>query len=339
MLLAFFKEHGPGAKGALIVNSVAAAHRLVERLQPAFAREHLTVMPNTGLTGAAMRKASREADLLVGTSTVDVGVDFRINFLVFESRDASTFLQRLGRLGRHESDGHGHAFEAFAAHALVPGFVYERLATGRGGAPALLHEGDTLTRERLSDVMSAAYCSPFEFRSYAREWGWVQSAHVFCGLFNPKVRDTYAGARDWLRSHYRNCFGISIGKAMHDYNALRGAARQIVEEAQSFRGDSPFDCGIIDESRLAGGGAGNAVAGDDARDRVKRYDLMMLAANADLEWLGPEEFGRLARREWGGADRDRHRGDGRLVSPARPRPGAQEGGRAAQPGSRGVGGG
>ena len=199
-LLAFFKEHGPGAKGAFIVNSVATAYRLVDRLEAIFAREGLKVLPNTGLTATEVRKASREADLLVGTSTVDVGVDFRINFLVFESRDAGTFLQRLGRLGRHNDDGHGHRFEEFTAHALVPNFVQERLFVGHKDAPAFLADGDQFTREQLSEAIRTAYPSPFEFRSYAQTWGWIQSAHVYAELFNPTVRDTYTDVRERLKS-------------------------------------------------------------------------------------------------------------------------------------------
>ena len=122
----FFLEHRPAAKGAIIVNSVASAQRLVARLRPVFAAHGFTVEPNTGFDAPNRRRASYGADLLVGTSTIDVGVDFQINFLVFESRDAGTFLQRLGRLGRHdgfERNGTFHQFEAFEAHALwfLPG--------------------------------------------------------------------------------------------------------------------------------------------------------------------------------------------------------------------------
>lgn len=294
--LAFFKEHGPGAKGAFIVNSVATAHRLVEKLQPIFAREGLTVLPNTGLTGAQMRKASREAHLLVGTSTVDVGVDFRINFLVFESRDAGTFLQRLGRMGRHNDDGHGHRFEQFVAHALVPDFVRERLLVGHGLAPALLADNGEFTREQLSEAIRSAYPSPCEFRSYAQKWGWIQSAHVYAQLFSPTVRDSYIGVRERLQADYWNAFHISTGRALQRYRDLRVQARQIVEEAQSFRGESPFDCGVIDESTLAKlPGSDRVPSKEEARDKVKHYDLMMLAAQADLEWLGPQEFARIAQ--------------------------------------------
>ena len=178
-LLPFFAQHKPGAKGAIIVNSVASAHRLVERLRGPFAEAGLTVLPNTGLTGREAREASRKADLLVGTSTVDVGVDFRINFLLFESRDAGTFLQRLGRLGRHEKDEQGNRFERYVAYALVPPFVKEQLFDGRGGEPPLLAGREQLTRAELSEAIRIAYPQPFEFRSYARRWGWIQSANIY----------------------------------------------------------------------------------------------------------------------------------------------------------------
>lgn len=280
-LLAFFKEHQPGAKGAFVVNSVATAHRLVDRFGPAFAREGLRVLPNTGLTATEVRKASREADLLVGTSTVDVGVDFRINFLVFESRDAGTFLQRLGRLGRHNDDGHGHRFEQFTAHALVPNFVQERLFVGHKDDPARLADGAQFTREQLSAAIRSAYPTPFEFRSYAQTWGWIQSAHVYAQLCNPTVRDTYTDVRERLKVHYWETFRFGVGKILHDYRELRTAAKPIVEEAQSFRGGSPFACGIIDDR--------------EGKEVVLSYDLLSLAANADLTWLEPEEFTRIAR--------------------------------------------
>jgi CRISPR-associated endonuclease/helicase Cas3 len=61
----------------------------------------ISVGENTGLTSLEDRRASFEKCLLVGTSTVDIGVDFRINLLIFEATDAGTFIQRFGRLGRH----------------------------------------------------------------------------------------------------------------------------------------------------------------------------------------------------------------------------------------------
>jgi CRISPR-associated endonuclease/helicase Cas3 len=82
ILLPFFLQRRPGAKGAIIVNSVATAQRLVEYLGPIFAAHGLSVASNTGFDAAERRRTSYQADLLVGTSTIDVGVDFRIRCLV-----------------------------------------------------------------------------------------------------------------------------------------------------------------------------------------------------------------------------------------------------------------
>jgi CRISPR-associated endonuclease/helicase Cas3 len=101
VVLKFFLEH-PGSKGAIILNSIASVYKLLAKIKPLFAQHDLTVMPNTSLTGESERARSiADADLLIGTSTIDVGVDFKINFLVFEAADAGNFIQRFGRLGRH----------------------------------------------------------------------------------------------------------------------------------------------------------------------------------------------------------------------------------------------
>ena len=113
---------------------------MVARLRPIFAAHGLTVESNTGFDALDRRRASYDADLLVGTSTIDVGVDFQINFLVFESHDAGSFLQRLGRLGRHDGfERHGvlHQFDTFEAYALFPPWLHERLFQAEAGSGLL----------------------------------------------------------------------------------------------------------------------------------------------------------------------------------------------------------
>ena len=173
-LLPFFLERRPGAKGAIIVNSVAAAQRLSERLGPIFADHGLSVASNTGFDATERRRTSYQADLLVGTSTIDVGVDFRINFLLFESRDAGTFLQRLGRLGRHddyERDGTIHRFPDFQAHALVPPWIHARFFKAEQGSMPPLSEGMEVDRERFSAVVREVFPQPTTFQQYGRLWG------------------------------------------------------------------------------------------------------------------------------------------------------------------------
>ncbi len=269
VLLDFFRQR-PAAKGAIIVNSVAAAHRIAARLRPLFEAERLTLELNTGLTSEALRQVSRESDLLVGTSTVDVGVDFRINFLVFESRDAATFLQRLGRLGRHDDDGRGHPFDSFQAHALVPDFILERLS------PAHLADGGHYSREQLAAAIREVYPDPARFEDYARRWGRFQSVRVLLALARGPVRDTYADARRNLADHYWRTFGVNSNRARQDYKALESTQRPLLEEARSFRGGSPLQCALINQI--------------EPGRPIQRYDLLSLLANADLDWLERDEF-------------------------------------------------
>lgn len=276
-LLPFFQEHRPVAKGAIIVNSVAAAHRLAARLQPVFQQYGLTVEPNTGLTSEALRQVSRASDLLVGTSTVDVGIDFRINLLIFESRDAGTFLQRLGRLGRHTADDHGRPFDRFQAYALVPNFVLERLSPGQ------LEEGGYYTREALAAIIHDVYPPPARFLAYAREWGRLQCAHVLQSLSKSTVYPTYTDTRRTLASLYWKTFNINVNEARQAYKDMLGDQQPLLEEARSFRGGSPLQCGLINLT--------------ESPPTAQRYNLLSLAANAELSWLDRQAFeAELTRR-------------------------------------------
>jgi len=298
-LLDWFHTYRPGARAALIVNSVATALRLVERLRPALARQGLSVEPNTGITGRRVRTESFHADLLVGTSTVDVGVDFRINMLIFEADSAGTFLQRLGRLGRHISfrdrDGREHQFEAFSAHALVPPFIYERLTRPEAALAAPLRDGENYTREQLGQLIRSVFPQPARFDQYTRRWGRFVPARVIQTLSEKELRLTFASVRDQLLPRYGALIQGRLSDALRDWREYqRRGESLLVQEAQSFRGSSPFACGLLKEDE-----------GD-----VVSYDLFWLLANAHLELLSREAFCAGVRR-LGKSDLPYRRGDHR----------------------------
>lgn len=83
----------------VIVNSVINAIRLEDRLvESGFARDSLAII--RGLSHRAIRQ-TRGKLLALGTSAIEVGVDFRCDYLLFEASEAASFLQRFGRVGRH----------------------------------------------------------------------------------------------------------------------------------------------------------------------------------------------------------------------------------------------
>ncbi len=116
-----------------IVNSVVNAIRLEDRLvELGFPRESLAAV--RGLSNRAIRTI-RGKVIAIGTSAIEVGVDFHCDHLVFEAYDAASFLQRFGRVGRHKP---GRAI------ILVPPNAFEGMANigteiSRGGFEACIH--------------------------------------------------------------------------------------------------------------------------------------------------------------------------------------------------------
>lgn len=95
------KENEPDYIPAVVVlNSVVNAIRLEDRLvEEGFLRDQLLII--RGLSQRAIRQKRPEQILVIGTSAIEVGVDFKCDYLIFEAFEAPSFMQRFGRVGRH----------------------------------------------------------------------------------------------------------------------------------------------------------------------------------------------------------------------------------------------
>lgn len=264
-IVRFFKEH-PDSKAAILVYSVATARRLVAFLREYMRPYGLEVGENTGLASAEEKRASFRKHILVGTTTVDIGIDFRINYLIFEASNAGSFLQRFGRLGRHEG------FGVYQAHALLPRFVLERLEQK-------FTSGQEVEREQFNEAIREVFPSEQEFTHYTRRWGVVQAAQVLVKLRSQEKRDANAAFAQTLQEQYESFYGSTdqpvLNKALKKYYAFSraGNAPEIIDELSSFRGQSPLSCGVWDTD-----------------DKLKTYDLFFLLANTEFEVLNEEAF-------------------------------------------------
>ncbi|HEU5382947.1 MAG TPA: type I-D CRISPR-associated helicase Cas3' [Ktedonobacteraceae bacterium] len=263
----FFEENKhTGAKAAILVYSVATARRLVAFLREYFQPYGLEVGENTGLASREERQESYHKHILVGTSTVDIGVDFHINYLIFEASNAGSFLQRFGRLGRHEG------FARYEAHALLPRFVLERLAKK-------YEAGQEIERELFNEGIREAFPGEQEFEGYTRRWGVVQAAQVLAEMQSQEKRDANTAFAQAVQEQYERFYGDAnkpaMPKALKKYWALKtpGHAPEIIDELNSFRGQSPLSCSIWDTD-----------------DRLKTYDLFFLLTNTSFEVLRQEAF-------------------------------------------------
>ncbi|NJR50853.1 MAG: type I-D CRISPR-associated helicase Cas3' [Leptolyngbyaceae cyanobacterium CSU_1_3] len=286
LILQQFQQH-PHSKGAIILNSIAAVKRLTPFFQSLMHSQGFVVSENTGLSGKGERERSLSADLVLGTSTIDVGVDFKINFLIFESSDAGNFIQRLGRLGRHdghERNGQTFEFDQFTAYALVPNFLVERLFLSE--EPPLV-TGESRDRLSLNQIINEKYRQINDFRGYYQRWGAVQSFRLCLDLKHQTVRQQYAGSREQFQTGCETVFETSLSKiAGHvsgwakDWQQMSGqkAGNPIAEDACSFRGSSPLQCGLYDETEL------------NEADRFKTYDLPGILGNLEIELWTKEAF-------------------------------------------------
>lgn len=266
---AFFEQHD-GSKGAILVNSVATARRLVALLQERLEKPHgITIGENTGLTDPAKKRESFEKHILVGTSTVDIGIDFRINFLVFEAFEAGSFLQRFGRLGRHDG------FSAYQAHALIPRFVLERLAKK--------WTEEEVERETFNKEIREAFPTEQEFGHYAKLWGVVQAAQVLMELQGQSNMDANQEFTEALTREYERLYGSPEKPVMKGargkFRRLKNDFPAIIRELSSFRGQSPLSCGVWDTD-----------------DHLQTYDLFFLLANTEFEVLDEAVFMQEVRK-------------------------------------------
>jgi CRISPR-associated helicase Cas3 len=115
-----------------VVNAIALEDALVNAGIP---RE--TIAPIRGLSARGSRDV-RGKLLVIGTSAIEVGIDFQADHLLFEAGDAASFMQRFGRIGRHR-----------------PGKAW--LLCDAREAAALTSLGDEISRESLERTVAAIY--------------------------------------------------------------------------------------------------------------------------------------------------------------------------------------
>jgi CRISPR-associated endonuclease/helicase Cas3 len=223
---------------------------------------------------------------------VDVGVDFHINLLVFEASSSAEFLQRFGRLGRHEGyiDRQGRSVtfdpDSYRAYALCPRFICARIAekldSATEGTPTAFDQTTPVDRPAFSnDIVRDVFPNRQQFQLYTRRWGLLQAAPYIANLRKPRWRDVpdnYGPLREALAQQFAESFGAHVG-------AVYGAAKRyrrdredkiasvLLDEVCSFRGES-LGCAIWDTTD----------------DTLKTYNLLFMLANSEFEVLSQTTF-------------------------------------------------
>lgn len=124
---------------------------------------HAEIGVYRGLSSRAIRVMDGKS-LVIGTSALELGVDFDTTRLLFEAGSATSFAQRLGRVGRHRP-GHAHFF------------------TSARVADALSQLGERASRQELFERVGLLLSEDDELSDFVvSPWGAVAARSTFDAL-------------------------------------------------------------------------------------------------------------------------------------------------------------
>jgi CRISPR-associated endonuclease/helicase Cas3 len=253
-------ENGGAGRGLIILNSVAQVSRVVGALQAQFEPSQVLVREISGRIDRQERhqiqaelKDASQAVLVVATSAVDVGVDFKIHLLIFETSDSATFIQRLGRLGRHQG------FEQYRAFVLLPihaPWIFSRLEEQ---LQTFSDQGIPISRMptepgelAFTDVIQTAFDPPREFQQYRKTWGALQAQGLLHRMWEKRNSQVIEPFNVAIREALEPIYGEQLAKKRAHWCALGKdkVGQAVQEELLRFRGGSDLQAAVQDGTRF-----------------------------------------------------------------------------------------
>jgi CRISPR-associated helicase Cas3 len=264
-LRSFITQH-PQARLVTILDSVAGAIRLASTLRDSF--PGISVGEIHGFSSEQERSEALTRQFTIGTSTIEVGIDFKDttgkDVLMYEARTSSQFIQRFGRLARHEKDNNIPNWTI----ALVPEYVYHFLAERLG-------DQRPISRRDLHALIDEAYQKPEDFARFLRTHAPAEfhaARMLVQSLFQADVRPRIVQGMETAIQALTTMTGNQASGIHRRYDS-----EKILKPLLSFRG-SGFDAAIVDER------------GSDPGFSAKRYNLMLLLRRGLFEEIEQDEY-------------------------------------------------
>ena len=221
----------------------------------------------TGFNRGEIGEKLESFDVLVSNSAVEVGLDFQPERLVFSAHNASTLIQRLGRLRERED------CDRFEAWCYVPGPVRARI-------DASLPKSSPTNRINRSDFEAAvrkSFHDECDLSSFSRRWGELEAYQHVIEQKNDAPSELQADVMEEglarIERHYYEPYG-----------------REFVEDDLE-RLHSWTDYDVIDELKPYRGNGLQVMVRDHAGEsRMKLYDMFYLLRWGDVEFKSKEQF-------------------------------------------------
>jgi len=177
------QECNSECENLVIVDSVVKSHFIYEILSSKYS--------NVSEISGLVPKNSRKIDkITVGTSAIEVGIDFKTKFLVAETKNASSLIQRLGRVARH-CEGDAVLFIPALCHSKICEELNEKK-----------RENGMISYESFISVIKKYIDDPPAYYDFAKsKYGGL----LFAGILSSIIQASNRGAirRDELERRWK----------------------------------------------------------------------------------------------------------------------------------------
>lgn len=261
-------NNGKKAKTVFIVDGIYEVDEIYNALSAALVG--LRVERVDGLHPATQDKLAN-FDVLVSNSSVEVGIDFVVDRLVFSGYSRAKLLQRIGRLRNKPPE------EVCEAICFVPEIVYDHLKGQR----------KSLTREEFDFHLRNLMDSEINFSSYSKRYSPLEAylyskERIYGDSWSDKNGEEHhsKGMPESIQGEEIIRTLILIEKHFLDYEIdapvfdnLKHEARKFKEGLLSYRGSS-FQALLFDVTD----------------SNLKLYDLMYLLRRGNVEFMSSQKF-------------------------------------------------
>lgn len=220
-----------------------------------------------GFHSGEKRRKLREFDVLVSNSAVEVGIDFDVDRILFAGHDASTFLQRIGRLrGNHQ--------QRHRARCYVPPEVDTDFAE---------YDGQHLSRETFRAFLEDTFPDPTDPQSF----DWRYSAPEALDHVERRARSSPPDHRERIE---REGFE-RLTRHFLDHAPKRYGQDDVVRTKEA------IDWQVLSNLQWYRGDSIQALVYDRTREALTTYNMFYLLRHGDVEFFEEVAFRQVVPRE------------------------------------------
>jgi CRISPR-associated endonuclease/helicase Cas3 len=268
---------GKKAKTVFILDGITEVDEIYSILKDS---TDLRIERIDGLHPATPEKL-KSFDVLISNSSVEVGIDFNVDRLVFTGYSASSFIQRMGRLRNKPQD------ETCEAICFVPEVVVDHLKN---------LNGKTITRQELKTQLETILATELDLSSYSKIYSPIEAFLYLSSRMDGRIWYDKNGVehhdkgmpeaiivKEYLRTlHLITKHFLDEEIDGRKFEDIKNEAHKLKEGLLSYRGNH-LQALIFDNT-----------------DRIlKLYDLMYLLRRGIVEFMSPQKFTNHLRNEFG----------------------------------------